>query len=577
MNNVFKRQLVAILYADVVGYSRLTAQDEDRTHRALRQTLDVLTEHVRRHGGTIVHFAGDAVLAKFDTIAAALTCALETQEYLSALNKHGSPNELVKIRIGVNLGDVIMDRDDIYGDGVNVAVRIQELAEPGGVCVSDNVRDAIGQNLPVHFEYMGEQRVKNIDRPIRTFRAVATDAGKVAKLVVPASKPSIAVLPFEYIGHDDTGFSDGLTEDVTRQLSCFRGLSVIAHHSSFIYRDRAVKVQEVGSELGVQYVLEGTIRQSGSRVRVTVQLIEADTGQHLWADSYDKEAYDVLDLQTDVAQVICATLSGRLRVVTQQRAISKPIDRLDTYDYVLRGQALTGDTPENNVKAREMFKRATELDPTCARAYSGLATSRLSDFLNDWGNDPKSELALAVENANKAIDYDDLDAKPHWLLGEIRLFCDDADNAVMHLDEALELNRSDTDVFAAKGVVLTYLLEAEQAVKNLKKAISLNPYHPMWYLWALGLALHTAGEYHAAVRALRKAIDRKPDFFTPYQHLAAVYACQSESNKAREAAEQVTQRNPRFSSATVRERHPFQDTDKLESYLGALRTAGLRV
>ncbi|MDJ0955749.1 MAG: adenylate/guanylate cyclase domain-containing protein [Arenicellales bacterium] len=577
MNNEFKRQLVAILYADVVGYSRLTAQDEDRTHHALRQTLDVLTEHVRQHEGTIVHFAGDAVLAKFDTIAAALTCALEAQEHLSTLNKHTLPDESVKIRIGVNLGDVIMDRDDIYGDGVNVAVRIQELAEPGGVCVSDNVRDAIGQNLPIDFEYMGEQKVKNIDRPIRTFRAVATDSGIVTKLVVRASKPSIAVLPFEYIGHDDTGFSDGLTEDVTRQLSCFRGLSVVAHHSSFIYRDRAIKVQEVGSELGVQYVLEGTIRKSGSRVRVTAQLIETDFGQHLWAESYDKESYDTLDLQTDVAQVICATLSGRLRVATQQYAINKSIDRLEPYDYILCGQALTGDTPENNVKARETFNRAIELDPTCARAYSGLAVTWLSDFLNDWGNDPEPELELAIENANKAIDCDDLDAKPHWLLGELRLYCADPDNALMHLDEATELNPNDTDVFAAKGVVLTYLSEADQAVKNLEKAISLNPYHPMWYLWALGLALYTSGEYRAAVRSLRKAIDRKPDFFTPYQHLTAVYACLSEFDKARESAEQATKKNPRFGSATVRERHPFQDADQLESYLEALRAGGLPV
>jgi adenylate cyclase len=363
----FKRQLVAILYADIVAYSRLTAHDEAGTHHALRHTLDVLSGHVERCEGTVVHFAGDAVLAKFNTITAALDCALKTQQQLSSLNRDTPPDKRVQIRVGVNLGDVIIDRDDIYGDGVNVAVRIQELADPGGICVSGNVRDAVVGNLPIAYEYMGEQMVKNIDRPIRAFRVVSASTQSSNKAVAHALKPSIAVIPFGCIGNDDEGLSVGITEDISRELSCFKGLSVVALPRSRHNRDRVANIQDAGSEMGVDYVVKGTVQKTVSRVRIAAELIDADTGQYLWADHYDKQSCDVLDLQADTARTICATLGGRLRVAMQHRAISKPEDHLDTYDYVLRGQALTGDTASKNREAEGVFARAIELDPGCAR------------------------------------------------------------------------------------------------------------------------------------------------------------------------------------------------------------------
>lgn len=572
----FKRQLVAILYADVVGYSRLTTQDEAGTHRALRQTLDILTEQVKEYEGSVVHFAGDAVLAKFHTITSALICAVKTQQKLSSLSRDTPKDRRVQIRIGVNLGDVIVDRDDIYGDGVNVAVRIQELADPGGICVSDNVRDAVSGNLPIAYEFMGEQKVKNIDRPIRTFRVV-TASQAVNKTAVRASKPSIAVMPFSCIGNDDKDLSAGITEDISRNLSCFKGISVVNYQSALLNQKKELEGQDIRNELGVQYVLAGTVRKTTSRARITAELIEADTSQYLWSDYYDKQSCDVLDLQSDIARTICATLGGRLRVATQQRAASKLADHLDTYDYILRGQALTGETAEKNHEAEGMFARAIELDPSCARAYSGLAVVHLSQFLNDWADDPSVQLQTAANNANKAIDCDDSDDKPHWLLGELKMFCGDTESALIHLDKAMQLNPSDTDVYAAKGVVLSYISEGEQAVNSLESAIALNPYHPVWYLWALGLALYLVGDCEAAVHPLREAIERKPDFFTPYQHLVAVYTGLSKPSEARAAAQQVLKKSPHFSSHTVRERHPFYDVTNQEKYLEALRCSGLNV
>lgn len=577
MKDSFKRQLVAILYADVAGYSRLTAADEEGTHRALSRTLDTLTDSVANHDGRVVHFAGDAVLAKFDTITAALTCAVEVQHQLGDMNAQVEESKRVQVRIGVNLGDVIMDRDDIYGNGVNVAVRIQELARPGGICVSDNVRDAVGRNLPVGYEYMGETRVKNIDRPIRTFRVITGSAHIVEKPAMIASKPSIAVLPFEYFGVDDAGMSDGITEDVIRALSCFRGLSVAAHHSSFLYKD-PVKVQDVGRDLQVQYVLEGTIRKAGSRVRITAQLIETESGKHMWSESYDRREQDILDLQAEIASTICMTLAGRLRVATQRRAMSKTMDRLTTYDYVLKGQALSGDDAGKNRQAQAAFGHAIELDPACARAYTGLAVSRLSDFLNDWSNDAcGAQLEAAGACARSAIEYDDSDNKPYWVLAEIQMLCGDSESARWHLDKAAALNPYDTDVYAAAGTILSYVPEAAQAVEKLTTAISRNPYHPVWYLWSLGFSLYMADDFEGAASALRQAVERKPQFFTPYQHLVAVYAHLGEFEHARKAAGDVVKHNPGFGRDTVCARHPFQHEDDRDRYLEALRRGGSEI
>ena len=460
---------------------------------------------------------------------------------------------------------------------MNVVVRIQELADPGGICVSGNVRDAVGGNLPIAYEYMGEQKVKNIDRPIRAFRVVSAFTQNSNKAVAHALKPSIAVIPFGYIGNDDEGLSVGITEDISRELSCFKGLSVVALPGSRHDRGAEATIQDAGSEPGVDYVLKGTVQKSASRVRIAAELIDAGTGQYLWADHYDKQSCDILDLQADTARTLCATLGGRLRVAMQQRAVSKPEDHLDTYDYVLRGQALTGDTADKNREAEGIFTRAIELDPGCARAYSGLAVLNLSQFLNDWTDDPCAQLQTAVSNANKAIDYDDTDDKPHWLLGELKMLYGDTESAQMHLDKAMDLNPSDTDVYAATGVVLSYMSLREQAVDNLKRAIAMNPYHPVWYLWGMGLALYLAGDYAAAIHPLREAIERKPDFFTPYQHLVAVYARLSRITDAREAARNVLSKNPRFCSNTVHERHPFQGAANQENYFEALRTGGLDV
>ena len=427
MNDRLPRKLTAILYADVAGYSRLTGEDEDRTHRTLSEYLDLISSGIQSQGGEVMHYAGDAVLARFGAVVDALSAAVAIQNEINTRNQDVDDDRKLQFRIGVNLGDVIEDRGDIYGDGVNVAARLESLAEPGGICISESVRLALGSKLPLEFDCMGEQEVKNIAEPVLAYRAASQDStthAAVRHKPTPAKlseKPSVAVLPFVNMSDDaeQEYFSDGITEDIITGLSRFREICVIARGSSFAFKDKLVDVTEAAKELGVQYVLEGSVRKSANRVRITAQLIDGTTGNHLWAENYDRVLEDVFAVQDDVAQTIISTLVGRLEEESRERASRKSAANLSAYDYFLRGKHCWPDwrgSKEMKLQAREMFEKAMELDPEYAAAYIGLAESYMAEFWSSWTTDRDAAGARAFEHARKAVELDTRDSHSHLIL-----------------------------------------------------------------------------------------------------------------------------------------------------------------
>lgn len=440
------RKLVVILYLDVAGYSRLTGEDEDATHRTLSEYLDLISSVIESHRGKVMHYAGDAVLAKFEAVVDALSSAVTIQNEINTRNETVPDDQKVQFRIGVNLGDVIEDRGDIYGDGVNVAARLESLAEPGGICVSESVRLALGNKLPLDFDCMGEQEVKNIAEPVTAYRTARqggsdkSSSGSTQRSPRFPDRPSIAVLPFANMSGDPEQeyFSDGITEDIITGLSRFRELLVIARSSAFLFKGQSVNVVEVASKLGVQYVLEGSVRKAGDQVRVTAQLIDGVTGHHLWAETYDRVLEDVFRVQDDVTQRIVATLAGRLEDVAKERALRKSTDNLSAYDCFLRGKHYGAwhRSKDNILRARAMFEKAIGLDPNYAAAYSELARTYIEEFQSTWTSTRDVAGELALEFSRKAVVLDDCNSDVRLTLASIYFYV----LAEIRIHRALELN-----------------------------------------------------------------------------------------------------------------------------------------
>jgi len=411
MEERLPRKLAAILYADVAGYSRLTGEDEDATHRTLSEYLDRISSVIESHRGQVMHYAGDAVLAKFDAVVDAMSAAVAIQSELKTQNE-GMPGERkVEFRIGVNSGDVIEDRGDIYGDGVNVAARLEALAEPGGICISESVRVAIGRKLDLDYEDMGERKVKNIADPVRTYKVVmsAAERSEVTESVKPAlelpDKPSIAVLPFANMSNDPEQeyFADGIAEDITTALSHIKQWFVVARNSSFAYKGRNVDVREIAKELGVRYVLEGSVRRGGNRLRITGQLIEADTGTHMWTDRFDGDLDDVFALQDKITESVVGAIEPSLRRAEIERSKRKPPENVRAYDLYLRALPhLYAMRPDDNEQALTLLHKAIELDPNYAPALAFLAWGYEQRLVRDWGAYGEDDAGIAVALAPAA-------------------------------------------------------------------------------------------------------------------------------------------------------------------------------
>jgi adenylate cyclase len=507
-----QRRLAAILAADVVGYSRLMEQDEAGTLAALKtRRKEVLDPAVARRRGRVFKLAGDGVLVEFASPVDAVECAIELQQGMAQANAGLPEDRRIVLRIGINLGDVMVEGSDLYGDGVNIAARLETIAEPEGICISGKVHDEIRRKLVLACNELGEQQLKNIAAPVRVYRVMKQGLqGSVVEGLPAPAKPSIAVLAFTNMSDDPDQqyFSDGITEDIITELSRFHALSVIARNSSFAFKGKSIKVQEIARELGVAYVVEGSVRRATDRVRITAQLIDAATVNHLWAERYDRDLRDIFALQDEVARSIASTVSGRVEVAGRDRAVHLSPTALKAYDLVLRAKALmTKYTAVDNEQALACAERAAELDPASARAHTQAAWCHFYNYMGCWTAEREKALAKAYELAQRGVLLDETDSFAHATLGIVHMFRREYDEALSECEKGVELNPNDQEVRRYYGSLLTAVGESDAGIAQIELGKRLNPFDTRWVPWIRGIAFFTARRYEEAIASLKQARD----------------------------------------------------------------------
>ena len=624
----FKRKLTAILSADVKGYSRLMGEDDEATVRTITAYREVIAEVVQKHRGRVVDSPGDNILAEFASVIDAVSSAAEIQEELKVRNAELPEDRKMEFRIGVNLGDVIHEEDRIYGDGVNVAARVESLADAGGICVSGTVFDQIESKLPLGYEYLGEQSVKNISKPVRVYKALMDPeaAGKVIgekrvepkrgqraafaavivlilivggvliwrtvsppvevasekKMAFPLpEKPSLAVLPFDNLSGDSSQdyFSDGITETIISNLSNVSNLFVIARNSTFTYKDKPVKVQQVAEDLGVRYVLEGSVQRSGDNVRVTAQLSDALTGHHMWAEKYDRKIGEIFALQDDITERVATALEVKLTEGEQAQIRRGKTDNPKAYEYFLSGLEIGRRfTKEDNAQARKLFEKAVALDPNYAHAWQEIGRMHYRDARFGWTDTPDQSLALAEELAQKTLAINDADAFAYGTLSVVYMAIRQHDKAIAYGEKALALAPNFADLHAAIALPFLYSGRPAEAVELVKKAMRLSPYYPGWYLPILGHAYRLTGQYKEAIDALESWRDRaNPRSELPYVMLAFTYVEAGRGEDAHKAVSELLKRKPKASiEGYARSKFfAYKDPAEVKRVLDSLRRAGL--
>ena len=581
-----ERRLAAVLAADMVGYSRLMEADERGTLARLKtHRLELIDPAITKNHGRIIKTTGDGMLVEFRSVVDAVMCATEVQRRMAGRNTDVSPARWIQFRIGINLGDVIVEDDDIFGDGVNVAARLEMLAEPGGICVSAAVRDQVDHRLDdVVFEDLGEKTVKNISRPIHVFRvrfepdlkaAPEGTHNAAAAANAVARKPSIAVLPLVNMSGDPEQefFADGLSEDIITELSRFRDLLVISRNSTFVHKGKAVKVQEVAREFGVDYVLEGSVRKAGDRVRVTVQLIDAETDRHIWAERYDRQLEDIFAIQDEMTRAIVATLPGRVEAATHDRAKRKRTDNLAAYECVLAAKVLHHrSVREDNAQAQRLLDRALELDANYAHAHAWKACVLGQTWVYGWCANADATLRQVLAELEIALALDDNDSDVHRILAAVNLTRDDHDKAAYHQERALALNPNYDLIVVQQGELLTWLGRPEEGIDWIRKAMRLNPYHPERFWNHLGRACYCAEKYAEAAEAFSRIT--RPDH-SHHAFLAATFAQMGNAVAAAAHAAEVLKRAPEFSVASyLATQHYKFEVDRRRHEAGLLK-AGL--
>ena len=621
------RKLAAVLYADVAGYSRLTGEDEEGTHRLLGAYLDAIAKGIEAHKGTVVHYAGDAVLAEFASVVAALSCAVTIQRDLKTRNETLPNERKLQFRIGINLGDVIVDRNDIYGDGVNIAARLESLADPGGICVSQQAFDQVENKLALGYEDLGEQEVKNIKKPVHAYRvlmepeaagrviggeirrrhgtwkwaALVAGAGVVAagvsavlwlrpglppseavseqhRVVPLPDKPSIAVLPFDNLGGDPDrlGLGEGLAENIISSLSKVPKLFVVSRNSTFTYKGKPVKVDQVSRELGVRYVLEGSLQKSGAKVRITAQLVDAISGYHLWSETYDRDLDNIFALQDEITlNVITA-----LQIVLTQGELARVRQRGTTNlrAWLLVNQSfehLMRFTREGNAQARKLAEEALALDPGYTEAYVRLARTHLSDFQIGGGSNPATSLERSIELTQQALALDDSYPDTYILLSAIYLFLKRHDDAELAISKALDLSPNHPLAKAHLGMILTYGGRPEAAINVFKEAMRLSPIYPDWFLSELARAYFLTGRYSEAIEALQRRLQHDPNSGEALILLAASESAAGRLDKARSALAKYLEPRPSYTLSHYARGEFYKSPDDLIPVLDALRKAGL--
>jgi len=623
----YNRKLTAILSADVAGYTRLMRDDEEATVTTLTAYRTAMTHLIQQYRGRVVDSPGDNVLAEFSSVVDAVNCAVEIQRELAERNEAVPENRRMQFRIGINLGDVLEEGERIYGDGVNIAARMEGLAEAGEICISGTVYDAIENKIGLDYEYLGEHEVKNIDKPIRAYKVLSFPGAAahrvvkakktvgrawrngviaiVAVLVVggaiavwhfsfrpppiePASvekmayplpeKPSIAVLPFTNMSGDPKQeyFSDGITEEIITGLSKVPRLFVIARNSTFTYKGKPVKVQQVAEDLGVRYVLEGSVRKSKERVRITAQLIDATTGKHLWAEKYDRDLKDIFALQDEIMMKVVAALQVKLTEGEQALIIAGGTSNFEAYTKFLQGlEYAKRFNREGNLLARKMAQETIALDPNYPIGYRLLATTHWLDVRLGISTSPKESLAKAAQLYQKVIAMDPSDAVAHGFLGMVYTLMRQHEKGIAEVEKAVALNPNAADARCFFGIILHNNGRHNEAIQAIRKAIRLNPFPPNWYFMNLGRAYCHAGEYEEAIAALKKSLRVSPDNLPAHTHLAAAYSLSGREQKARSEAAEILRINPQFSLHYFAKTTPYKNRDDKELIINALRKAGL--
>ncbi len=621
----FRRKLTAILSADVKGYSRLMGEDDEATVRTITAYREVITEVVQKHRGRVVDSPGDNILAEFASVIDAMRSGVEIQEELKVRNAELPEDRKMEFRIGVNLGDVSHEEERIYGDGVNVAARVESLAEAGGICVSGTVFDQIESKLPLGYEFLGEQSVKNISKPVRIYKALMdpeavgkvigeqraeprrgqrvalavvtvlllivgglliwrtafppVQVASVEKMAFPLpDKPSIAVLPFDNLSGDPSQeyFSDGITESIIIALSKVHNIFVIARNSTFTYKGKAVKIQQVAEELGVRYVLEGSVQRTEDRTRITAQLIDAITGNHLWAERYDSDLTDIFELQDEITKKIITSLHVKLTVGEDARLYGQTTDNLEAYLKFLEGSAhLMRHNKDATILARQKFKEAIALDGNFIFAYVNLAWTHTFDVHFGWTKSRAKSLKAADELAQKALSLDDSFAGTYGVLGSVQAHKGNLEEAVALREKAIALEPNSANYHALLGATFLFMKgRTEEAIKELKIGNRLDPFPPNWILYYLGTAYRVNGEYEKAIEIFKKTIKRNPDYWLSHLGLSACYGLLGHQEDARAAAAEVLRIDPNFSLTKVW--IPYRNKADEERTVEVLSKAGLK-
>ena len=581
--NADRRKLAAILCADVKGYSKMMGEDESSTVGAIKECRKLFAENIHNHGGRVVNALGDSILAEFSSVVSALQCAVEIQNQLNDRNAELPDNRRMVFRIGVNLGDVIQDEDAIYGDGVNIAARIEALAEPGGVCLSGSAYDQVENKLALQYEYLGEHQVKNIKKPIRIYRVMmdfVKNLPEEYQVLSFQDKPSIAVLPFVNMSGDSEQkyFSDGITEDIITALSRSPWLFVISRNSSFTYQDRLIDIRQVSRELGVRYVLEGSVRKKGNHVRISAQLIDGSIGSHVWAEKYDSELQDIFELQDQISSQVVASILTQIQ--THNIKMNNRPERPDivTWDLLARGWKLLYElTKESLAEAETIFRKAVAFAPkSCVANYLLAAVIIHQTFMN-YVTEREASISEAYKFAKRSIALDEQNEYAHWVMGVIQNHSRMHDSAIAEFKRAIELNPNCSLAHGSLGTVYIYTGEPDESVKHSEFAIRLNPRDPSIFFRysALALAHFVAGRYLEASKWARKSTQRKPSWDTGHVVFASSLAHLNRLEEAKKAVGDYLQNIPDASISKRIPQYPFKDQKYPRLLAEGLRKAGL--
>ena len=575
------RRLAAILAADIVGYSRLMGLDEAGTVQVLREHRAAADPRIAEHGGRVFKTTGDGVLIEFGSVVGAVECALGLQR-LAAARNDGTPTERrMEWRIGVHIGDVLIEGDDILGDGVNIAARLEGIAEPNGICISEDAFRQVRGKVDAEFADLGEQILKNIARPLRVYRVGSSSAARqsITALLPLPDKPSIAVLPFANMSSEPEQefFADGIAEDIITALSRYPSLFVIARNSSFTYKGRAVDVKQVARELGVRYVLEGSLRKAGNRIRVTAQLVEAESGNHVWAERYDRDLADIFTVQDEISQAVTIAIAPAIAQVEQHRAMRKPPDNLDAWAAYQRGLWHLGNaTAADNALAEKFFQQTIDLDPTFAGGYRGLAWAQMFSASQFQRRSLKEVQASAGVLARRAVQLDSADAEAHvclsfWLFRE-----GDGPGSLAEAERALALSPNLPNAHLAIGAALAQLDRAEESLAPRETSIRLDPCGPQLMIaWDhLVATLYRVGQYERLLDVAQHVIRARPDHPPTYRWLAAAVGQLGRSAEARAALDKAVAIGPASFDMYVTNRAPWWSEKAYEHMLEGLRKAG---